>query len=248
MKEPFLKGPTRLFQRPDIGNVLWWIAKRHMSSRRLSHNREFIQTRIAKIEKKTSLRTFTATLGFSLLFGTIAWGTSWQITQLLPTNHPLKSEPAVVSTSPSLQKLRQIKLFAAPPVLEPSDQRQVKPAFLNRKKLPNNPVRPLQTTRKPAHPQLGSPDTQKTAYPLSKLLKRFRKAKQAHEAGHLDQATQQFLKIAREQSHPSLGPESYLRAIAIIRAQGYHQRALDLLNEAKEHWPDLKESTKSGLR
>lgn len=248
MKESFLKGPTRLTRRSSLGNGLWWIAKRQMSSWRLNRNHEAIQTRIAKFEKRASLRTFTVTLGFSLLFGTIAWGTSWQIDNLLLSAPALTYEPTIASPSPNLQNLKQIRLIAAPPLPDSGRQTQAKPPLRNRQSLTSTPARTSEILKKPAYEHLGQAKAQKPAYPLSKLLKRFREAKRAHENGDLDQATRQFLKIAREQSHPSLGPESYLRAIAILRVQGHHPRAIQVLEEAKLVWPTLTETRGSGLQ
>ncbi|MBT6490443.1 MAG: hypothetical protein HOK97_11810 [Deltaproteobacteria bacterium] len=240
MKKTYPRGPIRLSRRSDIGNGLWWIARRQMSAWRLSRNHEAIQERIARAETGPSLRAFAATMGFTLLFGTLAWGTSWQIKQRAVGHQITIATPIIVPSAQSLTQFRAIKVLKAPV--------QVQPLLKEPPKLPSPKARPLRRNRtRPARASIGSDahrqNPPSSPYPLSDLLRRFREAKAAHEAGHLDQAFQKFLNLARQQSHTSLGPESYLRAIAIQRELRNHQEAQKLFYEAKSHWPNLREIT-----
>jgi hypothetical protein len=240
MKKTYQKGPIRLSRRSDIGNGLWWIARRQMSAWRLSRNHEAIQERIARAETGLSLRAFAATMGFTLLFGTLAWGTSWHIQQRALSHQMQMAPPFIVPPAQSLTQFRAIKVLKAPA--------QVQPLLKERPNQPSHKATSLRRNRTRPAPASIESDAHRqkppsSTYPLSDLLRRFREAKAAHEAGHLEDAFQQFLNLARQQSHTSLGPESYLRAIAIQRELRNHQEALKLFYEAKSHWPNLRETT-----
>lgn len=212
-----------------------------MSSWRLTRNHEVIQERIAKLEKRASIRTFAATLGFTLLFGTIAWGTSWHVSQSRSSHTAKLAEPIRLKPERIPTKIRQIRLIASPKATETVAQHS-RSSFIHAATQP-----PAVTDTRAPNPQVSRPqlshasDTYSRPYPLSAMLKSFKKAKQAHEDGNLKLAAEKFLIIAREPAHPSLGPESYLRAIAIQRELGKHQEATRLMNEAKLRWPELTE-------
>lgn len=242
MDTPSNKGPIRLTKRAGIGNGLWWLAKRRMSSWRLARNHEAIQIQISRIQKNRLPRTFATTLSVALLFGGLAWGAGWQLNKIYQA--PVQGLGPQATLVPEIIAKASLNIIVEPieklpsAPLNPINTRQV----INQK-TPQTSTRQQTKQRHNQNPlkptKLLSPAPQVN---LSRMIKQFNIAKQEHEDGDLENAMKLFLRIARQHSHPTLGPESYLRAIAIARAKGDESESILLLKEALAHWPNLNRS------
>lgn len=219
--------------RSSLGNGLWWLARRRMSSQRLTNNHIAIQRQLAKLAQAPDLAPLLRHfgLGLSLIILLMTKSELPKLLFLQPATTQ-QSDVRVLLEPTKTVAFKYIKIQVRP---SPEVTRHPSSNLASDESIQGEDIAVNQVP-----PSLPSTVSRTKRTKLSALLHQFNHAKKAQDSGYLDEAKELFLTIARSGNHSALGQESYLRALEISRQQNDKQTHRALVSEALSRWPGLK--------